>query len=87
MLELQLRAKNKKLQNGDVVVRSSEGADRNPAKIDKWIQDITAPSRHRRFGSAHFSLVPLRVKPQLIISICVGSVRCTTRRTCRLSTC
>lgn len=40
VLELQLRAKSKKLQNGDVVVRSIEGADRNPAKIDKWIQDI-----------------------------------------------
>ena len=40
VLELQLRAKSKKLQNGDVVVRSIEGADRNPAKIEKWIQDI-----------------------------------------------
>lgn len=40
VLELQLRAKSKKLQYGDVVVRSIEHADKNPQKIDKWIQDI-----------------------------------------------
>jgi intraflagellar transport protein 46 len=40
VLELQLRAKSKKLQYGDVVVRSIELADKNPQKIDKWIQDI-----------------------------------------------
>lgn len=40
VLELQLRAKSKKLQYGDVAVRSIENADKNPAKIEKWIQDI-----------------------------------------------
>ncbi len=40
VLELQLRAKSKKLQYGDVVVRSIENADKNPNKIEKWIQDI-----------------------------------------------
>lgn len=40
VLELQLRAKSKKLQYGDVAVRSIEHADKNPQKIDKWIQDI-----------------------------------------------
>jgi intraflagellar transport protein 46 len=38
VLELQLRAKSKKLQYGDVVVRSIENADKNPSKIDKWMQ-------------------------------------------------
>lgn len=28
------------MQYGDVVVRSIENADKNPQKIDKWIQDI-----------------------------------------------
>ena len=41
VLELQLRAKSKKLQYGDVLVRSIENADKNPSKIDKWIQDIS----------------------------------------------
>eukprot|EP01033_Poteriospumella_lacustris_P015399 gene15399-11007_t len=40
VLELQLRAKSKKLQYSDVAVRSIEYADKNPAKIEKWIQDI-----------------------------------------------
>ncbi len=40
VLELQLRAKSKKLQYGDVAVRSIENADKNPQKIEKWIQDI-----------------------------------------------
>lgn len=40
VLELQLRAKSKKLQYGDVVVRSIEHADKNPGKVEKWIQDI-----------------------------------------------
>jgi intraflagellar transport protein 46 len=40
VLELQLRAKSKKLQYGDVAVRSIEHADKNPAKIEKWVQDI-----------------------------------------------
>jgi intraflagellar transport protein 46 len=40
VLELQLRAKSKKLQYGDVAVRSIEHADKNPSKIDKWVEDI-----------------------------------------------
>ncbi len=47
MLELQLRAKSKKLQYGDVVVRSIEHADKNPTKIEKWIQDISELHRSK----------------------------------------
>lgn len=47
VLELQLRAKSKKLQYGDVVVRSIESADKNPAKIDRWIQDINELHRSK----------------------------------------
>lgn len=47
VLELQLRAKSKKLQYGDVVVRSIENADKNPAKIDRWIQDINELHRSK----------------------------------------
>lgn len=47
VLELQLRAKSKKLQYGDLVVRSIENADKNPAKIEKWIQDINELHRSK----------------------------------------
>lgn len=47
VLELQLRAKSKKLQYGDVVVRSIEHADKNPQKIEKWIQDINELHRSK----------------------------------------
>ncbi len=40
VLELQLRAKSKKLQYGDVAVRSIEHADKHPNKIEKWVNDI-----------------------------------------------
>jgi intraflagellar transport protein 46 len=40
VLELQLRAKTKKLQYGDIAVRSIEHAEKYPNKIEKWIQDI-----------------------------------------------
>ena len=40
VLELQLRAMSKKLQYGDVVVRSIENAAKNPIAIEKWIQSI-----------------------------------------------
>jgi intraflagellar transport protein 46 len=40
VLELQLRAKTKKLQYGDIAVRSIEYAEKYPNKIEKWIQDI-----------------------------------------------
>eukprot|EP01037_Dinobryon_pediforme_P018003 gene18003-18240_t len=54
VLELQLRAKSKKLQNGDVVVRSIENADRNPAKIEKWIQDIADLHRSKPPPQVHY---------------------------------
>lgn len=47
VLELQLRAKSKRLQYGDVVVRSIEHADKNPNKIEKWIQDISELHRSK----------------------------------------
>eukprot|EP01034_Spumella_vulgaris_P021633 gene21633-27672_t len=47
VLELQLRAKSKKLQYGDVIVRSIENAHRNPTKIDKWIADINELHRSK----------------------------------------
>ena len=40
VLELQLRAMSKKLQYGNVVVRSIENAAKNPIAIEKWIQSI-----------------------------------------------
>ena len=40
VLELQLRAKSKKQQYGDVAVRSIDNASKNPAAIEKWIQSI-----------------------------------------------
>lgn len=47
VLELQLRAKTKKLQYGDVAVRSIEYADKNPGKVEKWIQDINELHRSK----------------------------------------
>lgn len=47
VLELQLRAKSKKLQYGDVAVRSIEQAEKNPSKIEKWIQDINELHRSK----------------------------------------
>lgn len=47
VLELQLRAKTKKLQYGDVVVRSIEYAEKNPGKIERWIQDINELHRSK----------------------------------------
>ena len=41
VLELQLRAMSKKLQYGDVVVRSIDNASKNPIAIEKWIQNIS----------------------------------------------
>lgn len=40
MLELQLRAMSKKLQYGDVAVRSIDNAAKNPNAIEKWIQSV-----------------------------------------------
>ena len=40
VLELQLRAMSKKLQYGDVVVRSIDNAAKNPVAIEKWIQSV-----------------------------------------------
>lgn len=41
VLELQLRAISKRIQSGDVVVRSLDNAFENPMAIDKWINSIT----------------------------------------------
>ena len=40
VLELQLRAQSKKLQYGDVAVRSIENAAKRPEEIEKWIRSI-----------------------------------------------
>ena len=40
VLELQLRAQSKKLQYGDVAVRSIEQAAKRPEEIEKWIRSI-----------------------------------------------
>lgn len=47
VLELNLRAKSKKLQYSDMVVRSIEYAEKNPQKIDKWIHDINELHRNK----------------------------------------
>jgi Intraflagellar transport complex B protein 46 C terminal len=47
VLELQLRAMSKKLQYGDVVVRSIDNASKNPIAIEKWIQSISDLHRSR----------------------------------------
>jgi intraflagellar transport protein 46 len=41
VLELQLKSMSKKLQYGDVAVRSIENASKNPAAIEKWIQNVS----------------------------------------------
>ena len=40
VLELQLRAQSKKMQYGDVAVRSIENAAKRPEEVDKWIRSI-----------------------------------------------
>jgi intraflagellar transport protein 46 len=54
VLELQLRAMSKKLQYGDVVVRSIENAHKNPAAIDKWIQSINDLHRTKPPPQVHY---------------------------------
>jgi len=54
VLELQLRAMSKKLQYGDVAVRSIENAGKNPAQIDKWIQSIAALHRSKPPPQVHY---------------------------------
>lgn len=54
VLELQLRAKSKKMQYGDVAVRSIENADKNPSKIDKWVQDIEDLHRTKPPPQVHY---------------------------------
>lgn len=78
VLELQLRAKSKKLQNGDVVVRSIENADRNPAKIEKWIQDIA--DLHRSKPPPQVCCLLLNVQHFYYRIL----TRYTTKRTCRI---
>lgn len=40
VLELQLRAMSKKMQYGDVAVRSIENAHKNPQDVERWIRSI-----------------------------------------------
>jgi intraflagellar transport protein 46 len=54
VLELQLRAMSKKLQYGDVVVRSIENAHKNPSAIDKWIQSINDLHRTKPPPQVHY---------------------------------
>lgn len=54
VLELQLRAMSKKLQYGDVAVRSIEHANKNPASIDKWIQSIASLHRSKPPPQVHY---------------------------------
>ena len=54
VLELQLRAMSKKLQYGDVVVRSIENAAKNPAAIEKWIQSINDLHRSKPPPQVHY---------------------------------
>jgi intraflagellar transport protein 46 len=54
VLELQLRAISKKLQYGDVVVRSIENASKNPIAIEKWIQNISDLHRSKPPPQVHY---------------------------------
>ena len=54
VLELQLRAMSKKLQYGDVVVRSIENAGKNPAAIDKWIVSVSDLHRSKPPPQVHY---------------------------------
>ena len=54
VLELQLRAKSKKQQYGDVAVRSIENASKNPAMIEKWIQSIQDLHRSKPPQQVHY---------------------------------
>jgi intraflagellar transport protein 46 len=54
VLELQLRAKSKKQQYGDVAVRSIENAAKNPALVEKWIQNIRDLHRSKPPQQVHY---------------------------------
>lgn len=54
VLELQLRASSKKVQYGDVVVRSIENSAKSPAAIDKWIQSIQDLHRSKPPPQVHY---------------------------------
>lgn len=54
VLELQLRAMSKKMQYGDVVVRSIENANKNPNLIDKWILSINDLHRTKPPPQVHY---------------------------------
>jgi intraflagellar transport protein 46 len=54
VLELQLRAMSKKLQYGDVVVRSIDNAAKNPAAVEKWIQSISDLHRSKPPPQVHY---------------------------------
>lgn len=54
VLELQLRAMSKKVQYGDVAVRSIEDATKNTAAIDRWIQSISDLHRTKPPPQVHY---------------------------------
>ena len=56
VLELQLRAMSKKLQYGDVVVRSIDNAAKNPVAIEKWIQSVQDLHRSKPPPQVHRAL-------------------------------
>lgn len=64
VLELQLRAMSKKLQYGNVVVRSIENAAKNPIAVEKWIQSIC---------ELHRSKPPPQVVSRLFLSSYLSS--------------
>lgn len=54
VLELQLRAMSKKLQYGDVAVRSIENAAKNPTQVQKWIDSIASLHRSKPPPQVHY---------------------------------
>lgn len=54
VLELQLRAMSKKLQYGDVVVRSIENASKNPHLVEKWMLNISELHRTKPPPQVHY---------------------------------
>ena len=61
VLELQLRAMSKKLQYGDVVVRSIENASMNPGAIEKWIHSIGDLHRSKPPPQVSYTSISLQV--------------------------
>lgn len=54
VLEMQLRSSSKKLQYGEVAVRSIENASKSPAAIEKWIQNVTELHRTKPLPQVNY---------------------------------